>query len=121
MFGLCVHAQTGNLPACEHRPTLLPVTLVLMFDPLPEIPYFPAVDTPADRQADAIAARADIPGGVAATTWQRFGHATRGGPAASHGLPVGDLTVMRWVSTTPGNVLDGKAPTARGAAMGLDK
>lgn len=102
------------------------------------IPYTPSVETREDDESQTIAELEDTLRGVSATTLKHSGHATRSVHAKSHGLLVGELTVLDGlppvyaqglfaqpgaypaitrISTTPGDVLDDKVSTPRGVGL----
>lgn len=111
-------------------------------DPAPAspLPYDPSYEIPEDNEGGTCAALLGSLGDISATTCRHSGHATRSVHAKSHGLLLGELTVLdglapdyaqgifaqaaAWptvmrLSTTPGDVLDDKVSTPRGLGLKL--
>lgn len=104
------------------------------------IPYSPAHEVPEDQEAETIFDLKDAMRGISLRTWEDSGqtHALRSVHAKSHGLLVGELTVLDGlpepyaqglfaragsypavmrISTTPGDLLDDKVSTPRGVGL----
>lgn len=104
------------------------------------LPYDPTFEIPEENEGETCAALLGTLRDISSTTYKHSGHATRSVHAKSHGLLVGELTVLdglapayaqgifaqagSWpavmrLSTTPGDVLDDKVSTPRGVGIKL--
>jgi hypothetical protein len=102
------------------------------------IPYSPAHEIPEEGEAETMFDLKDAMRGISLKTWEDSGHALRSVHAKSHGLLVGELSVLDGlpepyaqglfaqagsypalmrISTTPGDLLDDKVSTPRGVGL----
>lgn len=102
------------------------------------IPYSPAVEVPEEKEAETVYELKDTMQNISLKTWEDSGHATRSVHAKSHGLLVGELSVLEGLppayaqglfaqpgsypvvlrlSTTPGDILSDDVSTPRGMAL----
>jgi len=102
------------------------------------VPYTPALETPEDDEIETTFDLKDTMRGISVKTYQDSGHAIRSVHAKSHGLLLGELTVLDGLapayaqglfaragsypvvmrlSTTPGDILDDNVSTPRGMAL----
>ena len=102
------------------------------------LPYDPSFEFEEEGEADTVAGLLDSLKTISTTTYEHSGHASRSVHAKSHGLLLGELTVVDGLpavyaqglfaaaasypvamrlSTTPGDMLDDKVSTPRGLGM----
>lgn len=102
------------------------------------IPYSPAVEVPEEKEAETAFELKDTMHGISLKTYDDSGHAIRSVHAKTHGLLVGELTVIDGLppayaqglfaeagsypvvlrlSTTPGDILNDDVSTPRGMAL----
>lgn len=102
------------------------------------IPYSPAVEVPEEKEAETAFELKDTMHGISLKTYEDSGHAIRSVHAKTHGLLVGELTVIDGLppayaqglfaeagsypvvlrlSTTPGDILSDDVSTPRGMAL----
>ncbi|MFC5547104.1 catalase family protein [Massilia aerilata] len=102
------------------------------------IPYSPAVEVPEDKEAETVFDLKDTMHSISVKTYEDSGHAIRSVHAKTHGLLVGELSVLEGLppayaqglfaqpgsypvvlrlSTTPGDILSDDVSTPRGMAL----